>query len=209
MAIANTGPISLSTIQTEFGGSNPISMSEYYRGGAYVTTNNTGVPTSGAITFGVFRGTTATDLEPAAVNWTNIFASNYFDGSADGQTNVQTISTITEPITLSVNFALQASLTPKTTLSGHAYVVQTTAGGQTANNAFWSNGSQSGKTVTLVVEPNANVHFFAGLSCFNNFDNTGSSAAMSGVVTVTNATTGTVLDTFSVDLDVADDGTIE
>jgi hypothetical protein len=49
MALPVSGPLSLSQIQTEFGGSNPISMSEYYRGGAYVTTNNTNVPTSGTI----------------------------------------------------------------------------------------------------------------------------------------------------------------
>lgn len=49
MALQSSGAISLSDIQTEFGGSNPISLSEYYRGGAYTTTNNTGVPTSGTI----------------------------------------------------------------------------------------------------------------------------------------------------------------
>lgn len=56
MALPSSGTLSLSQIQTEFGGSNPISMSEYYRGGPYVTTNNTGVPTSGAIRIGNFYG---------------------------------------------------------------------------------------------------------------------------------------------------------
>lgn len=36
MALQSAGIISLSQVQTEFGGSNPISMSEYYRGGAIV-----------------------------------------------------------------------------------------------------------------------------------------------------------------------------
>lgn len=60
MAIASTGPISMSTIQTEFGGSNPISMSEYYRSNTYennVSGNNTGVPQSGEIKLSQFRGT--------------------------------------------------------------------------------------------------------------------------------------------------------
>lgn len=56
MALPSSGTLRLSQIQTEFGGSNPISMSEYYRGGPYVTTNNTGVPTSGAIRIGNFYG---------------------------------------------------------------------------------------------------------------------------------------------------------
>tara|TARA_B110000971_G_scaffold44083_1_gene43828 strand:+ start:182 stop:1030 length:849 start_codon:yes stop_codon:yes gene_type:complete len=55
MAIQPSGAISLSDIQTEFTGSNPISISEYYRG-LLVTTNNTGVPTSGAITLANFYG---------------------------------------------------------------------------------------------------------------------------------------------------------
>ena len=36
MPLQTSGAISLSQVQTEFGGSNPISMSEYYRGGSYV-----------------------------------------------------------------------------------------------------------------------------------------------------------------------------
>jgi len=58
MALQSSGSISLNDIQTEFGGANPISMSEYYRGGSFVTDNNTGVPTSGAIDMGDFYGTT-------------------------------------------------------------------------------------------------------------------------------------------------------
>ena len=56
--------ISLSQIQTEFGGSNPISLSEYYRGGGIVRSTlpdgsaniNTNVPTSGLITMSNFYG---------------------------------------------------------------------------------------------------------------------------------------------------------
>ena len=58
MAIQSSGAISLSDIQTEFGGSNPISISEYYRGGTYVTPNNTSVPTSGTISLSNFYGAT-------------------------------------------------------------------------------------------------------------------------------------------------------
>lgn len=58
MAIPSTGAVSLSTVQTEFGGANPISLSEYYRNGGYVTSNNPGVPLSGQISLGQFRGTT-------------------------------------------------------------------------------------------------------------------------------------------------------
>lgn len=56
MALQSSGLITLNNIQTEFGGSNPIALSEYYRGGAYVTTNNPNVPTSGIIRVSNFYG---------------------------------------------------------------------------------------------------------------------------------------------------------
>jgi len=61
MAIPSSGAISLSTIQTEFGGANPISLSEYYAGGGLVPPGTTGtygaVPSSGAISIQNFYGT--------------------------------------------------------------------------------------------------------------------------------------------------------
>jgi hypothetical protein len=56
MALPGSGALSFSQIQTEFTGSNPISLSEYYRTNGLVTPNNTGVPTSGAISVANFYG---------------------------------------------------------------------------------------------------------------------------------------------------------
>jgi hypothetical protein len=51
MPLPSSGPLSLNDIQTEFGGTNPISLSEYYAGGANVPAGTTGtfgaVPTIG------------------------------------------------------------------------------------------------------------------------------------------------------------------
>lgn len=61
MAIPSTGKVSLGDMQTEFGGSNPISLSEYYRGGLYVPTSLTQVPVTGTpISIGIFRGSQKT-----------------------------------------------------------------------------------------------------------------------------------------------------
>ena len=61
MAIPSSGALSFSDIQTEFGGSNPISISEYYAGGANVPSGTTGdngaVPSSGTISISIFYGT--------------------------------------------------------------------------------------------------------------------------------------------------------
>lgn len=58
MALPNSGPISLSMIQGEFGGSQPISLSEYYKNGPYVNQYSTAprVPTAGTIKFSDFYG---------------------------------------------------------------------------------------------------------------------------------------------------------
>ncbi len=55
MPLQTTGAISLSDVQSEFGGSNPISMSEYYRGGANVPTT---ISTVGA--WSAYYGNTST-----------------------------------------------------------------------------------------------------------------------------------------------------
>lgn len=61
MAIQVSGNISLQDIQTEFGGSDPISMDEYYRGGAYVPNigANQNIPLSGTIALDNFYGATS------------------------------------------------------------------------------------------------------------------------------------------------------
>lgn len=61
MTLPSSGPLTLADIQTEFGGSNPISLSEYYAGGAYVPAGTSGtygaVPSSGTISIRNFYGT--------------------------------------------------------------------------------------------------------------------------------------------------------
>lgn len=68
MPLQTSGAITLADIQTEFGGANPISLSEYYAGGAYVPAGTSGtngaVPSSGAISLSNFYGTTALSWTP-------------------------------------------------------------------------------------------------------------------------------------------------
>ena len=62
-----TTAVTFSSIQSTFGGSNPVNMSEYYKGGANVPSNQatsgtdgTAISTSGAIRVGMFRGLSKT-----------------------------------------------------------------------------------------------------------------------------------------------------
>ena len=68
---ASPNPISLADVQTEFGGSNPISLGEYYKGGSYVPTSITAnIPSSGAIDLSIFRG--VTKAPPDLSNYVNL-----------------------------------------------------------------------------------------------------------------------------------------
>jgi len=78
MTLPTSGPLSLADIQTEFGGSNPISLSEYYAGGAYVPAGTTGtngpVPSSGTISISNFYGTS--NIPTLSVTADGVFGFN-------------------------------------------------------------------------------------------------------------------------------------
>jgi len=70
MTLPTSGPISLVDIQTEFGGPTPITLENYYRGGAYVldTDYAPNVPVSGPISFSDFYGAKRTSLTTQSFN---------------------------------------------------------------------------------------------------------------------------------------------
>jgi hypothetical protein len=95
MTLPTSGPLSLSNIQTEFGGSNPISLSEYYAGGGLVPPGTTGtngaVPTSGAISINNFYGTS--NIPPLSVTADSV------SGFDSGPSNSGFVTTSTSPNT--------------------------------------------------------------------------------------------------------------
>lgn len=56
MTIKRSGTIGLIDVQNEFGGSIPISISEYYRNGTYTTANNSAIPTENFVSIDKFYG---------------------------------------------------------------------------------------------------------------------------------------------------------
>tara|TARA_B110000858_G_C17686095_1_gene419000 strand:+ start:65 stop:661 length:597 start_codon:yes stop_codon:yes gene_type:complete len=75
MALQTSGTISLANVQSEFGGSNPISINEYYRNGSNVPNSsaNSSIPTSGTISLSNFYGGTAVTAD----NTFNLVVSTY------------------------------------------------------------------------------------------------------------------------------------
>ncbi len=123
MAIQSSGIITLQDIEDEFGGTGSVSLSEYYRNGAYVTSNNTSVPTSGAISLSNFYGATnqftfniSSHTQNANIRTLAINAG--WDGSA--------------PLIANVNSGVY--LWSDSTSTGGAIISGSFAGGLTLNN---------------------------------------------------------------------------
>ena len=103
MAIPSSGSsLALSAIQTEYGGSNPIGMSEYYAGGDNVPSGIAGdagdIPSSGSIAFSQFYGSSNRVAIALTISSTtqsyNIFANRggtYSAGLSDVTLTVQAI----------------------------------------------------------------------------------------------------------------------
>ena len=77
MALQSSGSISLANIQTEFGGSHPISLSEYY--GA-----SSGIPGSGQIAISQFYGASSSlDVNVSFTQCYDHYANVYYDGNGN------------------------------------------------------------------------------------------------------------------------------
>ena len=107
MALQSSGMICLSQVQTEFGGSNPICLSEYYGAAS-------GVPTSGMICLSHFYGKSAAFTANITVsssttnyNMRTAFVNAGWDGTKTLQGTVTINSGVTVYSTSTGSYALQ------------------------------------------------------------------------------------------------------
>lgn len=131
MALPTSGPLSLANIQTEFGGSNPISLSEYYAGGTYVPSGTTGtygaVPSSGTIGIRNFYGTSGvavnfTDASVSSVSYSVVSARYRIDNDGyvyvDEGSGYYAYENWVLPLSAGSNYEVYATLTSGTLTSG-------------------------------------------------------------------------------------------
>lgn len=174
MTLQSSGPISLSQIRTEFGGSAPDSLSEYYAGGAYVPSGTTGVngavPSSGTIGLHHFLGTSATDIQ-TVTNGNNGggkygtfrgYTSGSFGSISDGTMNLLGGATITSLWTggsLNLLQLVVAGTYPnsgwnKLTISGVDYLIGSASydsSSGTSTSWTWSTTNDPFNTTTTLV----------------------------------------------------------
>lgn len=162
MAIQSSGAISLSDIQTEFGGSNPISISEYYRDGSYVTSNNTSVPTSGAISLSNFYGATnqfsyTFSSSAQQVNLSSTLSAAGWDGSAPVNVTVSSGVYLWSDNTSVGGLTIPSSMNGLVTITNYGYII-----GRGGDGGGYNGGPALVNNATGVTLTNASGAFIAG-----------------------------------------------
>lgn len=133
MALQTTGPISFQDIQGEFGGSNPIAINEYYRGGGAVPISapagsgsfqtaplapqsSVQIPTSGTIQTSMFYGTSNTVTFNITISSNELDLNMYsraLGAGWDGSTPINLTITISSGVTVSASSAVEAAVTTR------------------------------------------------------------------------------------------------
>jgi len=150
MALQTSGAISLANIQSEFSGSNPISINEYYRGGTYVVNSsaNSSIPTSGTISFSNFYGGVSATAD-------NTFNFTMGLGSTGGKyalnvyganNGASYLGNISNGAVTTNNLAVSETITAFTLTQGLGYLVgatmNTSASG--GGDRLWNQGAVRG-----------------------------------------------------------------
>lgn len=153
MPLQSSGSITFANIQTEFGGTNPIGINEYYLNGTsgYVAGSGAvGIPTSGQISINQFYGKAkvVADTVPAAVA-TNFYNATYYHpqsmylGSV-GQTFITGFSgnnlSRTGVSTVNLNGYFSVFNKPSNLMIFSSYVLQARAGDTIQINVGWASG---------------------------------------------------------------------
>jgi len=164
MALPSSGLIRLSDIQTEFGGSNPVSLSEYYRGGSYVpiSATTTTIPSSGQISVSNFYATVNVPAFSATARWSGtVTAGSTLDASSFVTTPYSTLLVIQHftaegepfyypptPKLNGVDMPLVKSQYSNALDDGRAFTLSTksVAAGNAATITWTVNGSANGGT---------------------------------------------------------------
>jgi hypothetical protein len=168
-----SGTISLLDIQNEFGGSSPISLSEYYALAGFVP-GGQGVPSSGVISFNDLRGKTKIfDLSAASgttlynINVRTALVGAGWDGSSPAIYRIPATTYITSASTANPALLVAGSFPNGITIVNSGYIL-----GRGGNGGSSGGGSGAAGGTALRVE------YIVGQKC--NIDNKGTIAGGGG-----------------------------
>jgi hypothetical protein len=149
MTLPTSGPLALSAIKTEFNGTRPISLSQYYKGGSFVSSyaDAPNVPASGTIKNSEFYG--ATNVPPQTVTWITPAGQNLTQGTPF---NLQLSATnAVSYMVSSGSLPNSVSMTTTGLITGTPSTVQTTHPVITATSV--SNSTPQTFTFSVVAPP--------------------------------------------------------
>ena len=165
MALPGSGTLTFAQIATEFSGSQPNSLSDYYRGGSLVGAGNTNVPTSGVISFSNFYGASAglTLTFSSNFNTVNLLAEAAgigFNTTTGGTLFVVINSGVTISGTAANNYGIYTdnfpansivTITNNGTVKGYTGAAGSGGNqGEGGGDAFYANFTTSGSTWSIV-----------------------------------------------------------
>lgn len=208
MALPSSGPLTLTDIQTEFGGANPIGLNEYYAGGTYVPAGTSGtggaVPSSGAISIANFYGTSAA---LAAYAWLIGGQENATTSTNMQVLNMTTLGDVTSYGTLSFTLTGSAgggSSTRGVTYCGNVngtatgniyyYALATTGStalfGQLATGTGASYSSMGSSTRGVFQTPNTTTMWYITFATLGNAATFGTTTSLFGTICTSSTTRG-------------------
>ena len=157
MALPTSGPLSLTDIQTEFGGVNPIGLDEYYAGGGLVPPGTTGtygaVPTVGnPISIQNFYGTAATGPLSIIISPSSLY--NIFSGTG---------TVTSDPATGIASGGSGGYSYAWTFLSGNGYTINFTSAATTTFFTFLSEGQFKSGNYRCTVTDSSSATAFADI----------------------------------------------
>ena len=164
----NNNSISLSQIQTEFGGTDPISLTEYYRGGSYTTDNNTNVPTTGEISMTDFFGTLkrfsytfTSSVQEADLN--SIVTTAGWNGSDPIHITINSGVYLWSDDTSVGGLTISSAFNGLLTVTNNGYIIGRGGNGGNGGGSAGQNGGPAIKnSATGVILTNASGAFIAG-----------------------------------------------
>jgi hypothetical protein len=215
MTLPTTG-LSFSALQTEYGGSNPISLSEYVRGGSNVPSGQTSafgtIPTSSSnIALGLFRGTTKLAAATVAISDLQLYASvgTVFNGQGYTGLTFNTSGTLSYQL-----YVLNSGIGRNVTISQDATTIATGSLSITGNvSGMWKLSgnasdyeifiSKSGAFTSITGATN-NTWTNMGTGAITLFVDTAVNDAIDQQfnITIRSASTSTVLDSAVMTMDV-------
>lgn len=171
MALQSSGAISLQDIEDEFGGAGSISLSEYYRNGGKVTSNNTSVPTSGTIDFADFYGTVKRfeytfSSSAKEVNLNTTLTNAGWDGSAPVLITINSGIYLWSDNTSVAGLTISSAFNNKLTIINNGYIIGRGGNGGTPPGTVGTSAQAGGPAISNsasgVTLTNASGAFIAG-----------------------------------------------